>query len=309
MSFQRQGAELYRGSLILPIIGVVDGMRPGVCSVSVNTRHKNAQQQPIGAKAAIYSSFEGGMVKMLRRNWDSFLLGNFGGSEFAPAGSQPTTVSHLLRKTLETTHSFGAAVRTLSTVPQGGLSYIAVAGTKKGEGAVITRSRRCAADVRTLFDYGAKNASFWSNLYIYIYKMSILPRQARDKHRENSEKSGVFLRGRRHALGARADEPRPLAGGPGACRRRGLWQRSRGPCNGANGAGAAWCHCPCIGGGSGGCAARLPREYERGDNVGRDRKHAQLYLHRKDPAFGGDDPGDRALRCALSGAYTKYHYD
>jgi hypothetical protein len=168
VSFQRQGAELYRGSLILPIIGVVDGMRPGVCSVSVNTRHKNAQQQPIGAKAAIYSSFEGGMVKMLRRNWDSFLLGNFGGSEFAPAGSQPTTVSHLLRKTLETTHSFGAAVRTLSTVPQGGLSYIAVAGTKKGEGAVITRSRRCAADVRTLFDYGAKNASFWSNLHIYI---------------------------------------------------------------------------------------------------------------------------------------------
>jgi hypothetical protein len=166
VSFQRQGAELYRGSLILPIIGVVDGMRPGVCSVSVNTRHKNAQQQPIGAKAAIYSSFEGGMVKMLRRNWDSFLLGNFGGSEFAPAGSQPTTVSHLLRKTLETTHSFGAAVRTLSTVPQGGLSYIAVAGTKKGEGAVITRSRRCAADVRTLFDYGAKKASFWSNLYI-----------------------------------------------------------------------------------------------------------------------------------------------
>ena len=41
-----------------------------------------------------------------------------------------------------------------ATAPQGGLSYIALAGTKRGEGAIITRARRCAADVRTLFDYG-----------------------------------------------------------------------------------------------------------------------------------------------------------
>ena len=49
---------------------------------------------------------------------------------------------------------FGRLCSLQATAPQGGLSYIALAGTKRGEGAIITRARRCAADVRTLFDYG-----------------------------------------------------------------------------------------------------------------------------------------------------------
>ena len=113
VGFVKGGAELYRGSLILPIIGIVDGIRPNVCSVSVNTRHKNSHQQPVGAKADKFSSFEGGVVGLLKRNWAAFQGGKFVGSEFAAAGAQPTTVSHLLRKTLETTTSFGSALRTL----------------------------------------------------------------------------------------------------------------------------------------------------------------------------------------------------
>eukprot|EP01045_Picozoa_sp_COSAG04_P006874 COSAG04_NODE_346_length_16127_cov_10.497442_15_plen_145_part_00 len=66
VGFVKGGAELYRGSLILPIIGIVDGIRPNVCSVSVNTRHKNSHQQPVGAKADKFSSFEGGVVGLLK---------------------------------------------------------------------------------------------------------------------------------------------------------------------------------------------------------------------------------------------------
>jgi D-arabinose 1-dehydrogenase-like Zn-dependent alcohol dehydrogenase len=39
--------------------------------------------------------------------------------------------------------------------------------------------------------HGAKNATFCA---IFNVKCIILPRQARDKHRENSKKSGVFRR-------------------------------------------------------------------------------------------------------------------
>jgi hypothetical protein len=41
------------------------------------------------------------------------------------------------------------------------------------------------------FDRGAKNGIFLRHLYI---KTNILPRQARDKHRENSKKSGCVFR-------------------------------------------------------------------------------------------------------------------
>ena len=154
VGFTKGGKELYRGSVLLPIIGLMDGVRPNVCSVSINTRHANAHQQPVGDDGAKFSSFDGGAKETIKRNTAAFKKGNWVGSEFAAAGSQPTTVSHLLRKTLETSTSFGQALRTLSTAPQGGLSYLTIAGTKRGEGAIITRARRCAADVRTLFDYG-----------------------------------------------------------------------------------------------------------------------------------------------------------
>jgi len=158
---KKQKELQYRGSMMLPIVGLIDGVRPGVCSISVNTRHKQVHQQPIGTDGGNYHSMEGGLVKMLKRNWQIFLRGGFAGSAFAAAGAQPLDVSHLIRKTLEESSSFGEALRRLATAPQAGLSYLTVGGTKSGEGAVVTRARTCAADVRTLFDHGA-GAERWA---------------------------------------------------------------------------------------------------------------------------------------------------
>jgi len=147
----------YFGSVLLPIVGILDGVRPGVCSVSINTRHTNTRQQPVGANPEKYHNFEGSIGHMLMRNWSYFLqypTRGFEGNAWYASDEQPQDVTHLMRKVLETASSFGDAVRTLSTAPQGGLSYLAVAGTRKGEGVMITRARKCAADVRSLFDFG-----------------------------------------------------------------------------------------------------------------------------------------------------------
>jgi len=46
--------------------------------------------------------------------------------------------------------------------------------------------------LQSVLSIGCGKRHFLGHLYI---KCIILPRQARDKHRENSKKSGVFLRG------------------------------------------------------------------------------------------------------------------
>ena len=117
---------------MLPIVGLIDGVRPGVCSISVNTRHKQAHQQPIGGAASTYFSLEGGLVAMLRRNWSVFLFGGFAGNAFCEKSQRPLDVSHLIRRTLEDARTFGGALRRLATAPQAGLSYLTVGGTERG---------------------------------------------------------------------------------------------------------------------------------------------------------------------------------
>jgi len=174
--FVRRGEEgreatAYDATVLLPCVGAWDGVRPRAFSLSLNTRHKSVHQQPVGEEACTYSSFDGGPLRTLRRNWRCFLAGEWGGSPFFSAARRALPLPLLMRAALEHRLTFGAALRFLATEPQGGLSYITIGGTRRGEGAVITRARRTAADVRTLFDYsdagdeeggGEKGASRWA---------------------------------------------------------------------------------------------------------------------------------------------------
>lgn len=63
---------LFSGAMVLPCVGVWDGIRAGAYSISLNTRHFSAHQQPVGDKPGRYRSYEGGRLRMLRRNWRNF---------------------------------------------------------------------------------------------------------------------------------------------------------------------------------------------------------------------------------------------
>ena len=229
VGFVKGGAELYRGSLILPIIGIVDGIRPNVCSVSVNTRHKNSHQQPVGAKADKFSSFEGGVVGLLKRNWAAFQGGKFVGSEFAAAGAQPTTVSHLLRKTLETTTSFGSALRTLVR-PTLLLSYPSASMSVESVGLTIRLAVLSAGDGSARWSVVHCTRGDQAGRGRNHHPRPALRRRCQDALR---------LRRRRAALGAGPDQPRPLARGSRAGGGRRVRRGSGGPRHGTDGAGAA----------------------------------------------------------------------
>jgi hypothetical protein len=71
---------------------------------------------------------------------------------------------------------------------------------KDGSIVVFIRAQRFPTPAEgTLEAVQVRKRHFLSHLYI---KMMILPRQARDKHRENSKKTTVFLQitGAEHAL-------------------------------------------------------------------------------------------------------------
>jgi len=69
-----------------------------------------------------------------------------------------SVVSFLVREVLETTANYTEALKILSTHPLIADSYIILAGTKSGEGAVITRERNSARDVWQL---DAKNGRWY----------------------------------------------------------------------------------------------------------------------------------------------------
>ena len=83
---------------------------------------------------------------MLLRNWRHFFWERCEPTALCTS-TRALALPLLIRKTLTIEGSFGSALHALATEPQGGLSYLIIAGIKANEGAVITRARRCAADV------------------------------------------------------------------------------------------------------------------------------------------------------------------
>lgn len=116
-NFQRGGKTLYTGTTYAGYTGLLTGQRPHVFSVSLDQR--DAGRHWMNAAAAL-----------LAKN--------------------ASVVSFLIRNALENAQSYSEAVDILSHTTFIAPSYIIVAGTKSGEGAVITRDRISARDVWTL---------------------------------------------------------------------------------------------------------------------------------------------------------------
>ncbi|XP_065918990.1 N-acylethanolamine-hydrolyzing acid amidase-like [Dysidea avara] len=116
-NFQRGGRTVYTGTTYAGYTGLLTGQRPYVFSVSLDQR--DAGKHWMNAATAL-----------LAKN--------------------ASIVSFLIRNTLENVQSYKEALDILSHTTFIAPSYIIIAGTKSGEGAVITRDRITARDVWTL---------------------------------------------------------------------------------------------------------------------------------------------------------------
>ncbi|EGT55052.1 hypothetical protein CAEBREN_05107 [Caenorhabditis brenneri] len=117
VDFMRNGSVLYSGVTFALYTGVLTGQRPGAYSVSLNARYSGAYI-------------------------DNILM------EFYTKFNLP--VSFFIRDVLEKQESYEDAVSLLSKTHLFSPSYIIVAGTKKNEGALISRNRWSAANVYPL---------------------------------------------------------------------------------------------------------------------------------------------------------------
>ncbi|XP_068089406.1 N-acylethanolamine-hydrolyzing acid amidase-like [Hyperolius riggenbachi] len=113
IDFIRNGQIVYSGTTFLGFVGLYTGQSPYKFTISANAREDNQH---------------------LWKNVFSLLVHRY-------------PVSWLIRNTLNQAQDYESAVAKLSDTPITAEMYIAVAGTKSGEGVVITRDRDGVADI------------------------------------------------------------------------------------------------------------------------------------------------------------------
>lgn len=123
LNFTRGGAMVYRGVSFVGYLGLLTGVRPGGFSVSINERRT-----------------EHGSV------WTNIV-------EALLDGGKP--IGFVVRETLEGKSNFAQALAVLRTQHLASVCYITVGGVGAGEGAVVTRDRNKAVNVRMLWGQGA----------------------------------------------------------------------------------------------------------------------------------------------------------
>ena len=116
VDYQRGNATVFTGTTVVGFVGVVNGMKKGVFSASIDARGKGGKILANLLQALLHKS--------------------------------KTPAQHL-RAVLSDANAdtFANAVKLLSTGHQIDMNYFIVGGTKTGEGAVISRDRNKAADV------------------------------------------------------------------------------------------------------------------------------------------------------------------
>lgn len=117
--FQRGGKTLYVATTYFGYVGVLTGMRPGSFSLSIDQR---------AAGGSVFSNF---------------LEALFNGGQ---------SVGFFLRDVLDKESNYQSALKRLQEERLASVSYLVIAGTKEGEGAVVTRDRERAVDVWELND-------------------------------------------------------------------------------------------------------------------------------------------------------------
>ena len=108
LNFTRKGKTLFKASSWAGYLGVLTGMRVGAFSVSINFRRTED------------GHFGKNIVKSITRGWP---------------------VSFLVRETLQDCETYSHAVTILKNSKLIAPVYITVAGTKPGQGTIITRNR------------------------------------------------------------------------------------------------------------------------------------------------------------------------
>lgn len=109
VDFMKGGKKLYRGTTLVGFVGLLNGMRSGAYSVSINARGK-------GGKI-----FEN-LIEALKHR-------------------DAMTPSQHIRKVLESEAMFSTAISAFATGAMIDEMYFTVAGSKAGEGVVISRDR------------------------------------------------------------------------------------------------------------------------------------------------------------------------
>lgn len=118
-SFTRNGEEVFESVMFSGVVGVYTGIKKGAFSVSENQRFPN--KNPLGLLTNLF---------MIVTGFEE--------------------ISWRIRTTLETCDTYDCAYKYLSRKSIDGLGYIILAGTKPGEGAVISRRRFSTAHVNKL---------------------------------------------------------------------------------------------------------------------------------------------------------------
>eukprot|EP00927_Polykrikos_kofoidii_P053005 TRINITY_DN470_c0_g2_i1.p1 TRINITY_DN470_c0_g2~~TRINITY_DN470_c0_g2_i1.p1 ORF type:complete len:509 (-),score=81.83 TRINITY_DN470_c0_g2_i1:80-1606(-) len=118
VDFVKNGCTVFSATTWPGYVGVLTGVKVGVCSISVNYR-----RSPLGAENPVKGIVEN-MMRGLMRAWP---------------------VSFLVREALDSCTSFDEAVGALSCSDLMAPTYIIMAGPTEGDGVVITRNRTYVA--------------------------------------------------------------------------------------------------------------------------------------------------------------------
>jgi len=119
LEFQRSGKTVYVGATYVGFVGLFTAMLPGRYSVSINERDIGGSPV-VDALTAILNG--------------------------------ATSVTHILRQTMDRAHTYEDAVQILKTTVLSAPVYYISAGTKANEGIVITRDRDITRNAWTLPD-------------------------------------------------------------------------------------------------------------------------------------------------------------
>jgi len=118
VDYQKGGKTIFTATTFAGMVGVLSGIKPGVFSVTVNTRF-----------------YPGGIVEL------------FNEVIAAIKEKNASLVSFLARKALQNENDFGSALENLSKDELIADVYYTMAGVSAGQGAVISRNRTGADDV------------------------------------------------------------------------------------------------------------------------------------------------------------------
>ncbi|RDD41403.1 Acid ceramidase [Trichoplax sp. H2] len=119
VDYQRNGKTVYKSVSFVGYVGVLTGIKPGVASVTINERFIS----------------DGGYIGLI---------------EWVLGLNDAKFMSLLLRDTLDKASSYQDAVNVLVEPQLIAPAYFIVAGTKSGEGCVITRSREKTDNIMSL---------------------------------------------------------------------------------------------------------------------------------------------------------------